>query len=336
MRSGVVAVKIRRHRLGYRGSAFAMDLDREQLSGMSVKELRACIAEAGLSFADCLEKSDLRERAWEAMRQSSGGTGPDAAAAEAEPEPSSHSAIDEVAARLGVDPLLLPRRTIVVGPHILTIEQNWLADTTPDNTGSACWPGSLLLAHYLISPAAAPVLGAADSGSWLELGCGAAALPGTCLLRACPAARSRLTFADRAENLLAGAAANVARNAESVAASRFVTIEWGDDLPEALPGGEYSLVICAELLYEQSAVAPLLKTLDALLAADGVAVFGHRARNGAHEECLRAAATHGLEWVELSWRPWSDDSCELTQTEAEAWGCPLSILHLGLLRRRAT
>jgi phospholipase/carboxylesterase len=46
----------------------------EEIDSMSVKELRSFITQAGLSFADCIEKSDLRARAREAAR-AKGGAG---------------------------------------------------------------------------------------------------------------------------------------------------------------------------------------------------------------------------------------------------------------------
>lgn len=52
----------------------------EEIDSMSVKELRSFITQAGLSFADCIEKSDLRARAREAAAKnakassSSGGS----------------------------------------------------------------------------------------------------------------------------------------------------------------------------------------------------------------------------------------------------------------------
>ncbi len=39
----------------------------EQINSLSVKELRELISGAGLSFSDCVEKSDLRARAVEAL-----------------------------------------------------------------------------------------------------------------------------------------------------------------------------------------------------------------------------------------------------------------------------
>jgi hypothetical protein len=52
----------------------------DEIAAMSVKELRAHITSAGLSFADCIEKSDLRARAKEATSKaaSSGASGPSA------------------------------------------------------------------------------------------------------------------------------------------------------------------------------------------------------------------------------------------------------------------
>ena len=38
----------------------------EEINGMSVKELREYIAQAGLPSADCIEKEDLRVRARQA------------------------------------------------------------------------------------------------------------------------------------------------------------------------------------------------------------------------------------------------------------------------------
>ena len=167
----------------------------------------------------------------------------------------------------------------------------------------------------------------------LELGCGAAALPGTCLLRSYPDVRARLTFADRTQELLDQARVNLEMNCPEGASSPLVQLEWGSELPKGVARGECSLVICAELLYDMSAVEPLLSTLDAVLMQDGVAVFGHRERNGAHAAMVELATSCGLDWVEISWRPWNDDSYELTQEEAERWGSPLSILRLGMLKR---
>ena len=84
------------------------------------------------------------------------------------------------------------------------------------------------------------------------------------------------------------------------------------------------------LLYEVAAVEPLLTTVCALLAPGGVAVFGHRARNGAHEACLAAAASHGLRWTEIAWRPWEGEGAA---GQEAGWGCPLEILHLGKMER---
>ncbi len=47
----------------------ACSMERKDLDGLSVAQLRECIATNGLSHADCLEKGDLRERAWEAIQQ---------------------------------------------------------------------------------------------------------------------------------------------------------------------------------------------------------------------------------------------------------------------------
>ena len=44
----------------------------EEIDSMSVKELRSFITQAGLSFADCIEKSDLRARAREAAAKGGG------------------------------------------------------------------------------------------------------------------------------------------------------------------------------------------------------------------------------------------------------------------------
>lgn len=130
-----------------------------------------------------------------------------------------------------------------------------------------------------------------------------------------PANQQRLTFADRTAKLLELAKVNVAKNLADAAGDflsneRFVELEWGADLPVGVVAGGYSLVVCAELLYEVAAVEPLLSTLSALLAPDGVAVFGHRDRNGTHKACLDGAAAHGLEWTELSWRPWEESARE--------------------------
>ena len=80
----------------------------------------------------------------------------------------------------------------------------------------------------------------------------------------------------------------------------------------------------------RAAVEPLLTTVRALLAPGGVAVFGHRARNGAHEACLAAAASHGLRWTEIAWRPWEGEGAA---GQEAGWGCPLEILHLGKMER---
>ena len=126
------------------------------VSGMTVRGIKAELAAQGIDFSGCVERSEL-EQLLLAASAADGSTGGASVV-------SAEEAMDEVAARLGVDTLLLPRVTVTIGPHTLSIEQNWLADTTPDNTGSACWPGSLLLAHFLVSPAAGAMLAAAESG----------------------------------------------------------------------------------------------------------------------------------------------------------------------------
>jgi hypothetical protein len=59
-----------------RGQVPATKLDGEELKvaetdldKMSIKELRQTISYAGLSYSDCIEKSDLRARAREALKQ---------------------------------------------------------------------------------------------------------------------------------------------------------------------------------------------------------------------------------------------------------------------------
>ena len=47
--------------------------DEERVAGMSVKELKNTIDDAGLSHADCFEKPELRKRAAEALAKGTGG-----------------------------------------------------------------------------------------------------------------------------------------------------------------------------------------------------------------------------------------------------------------------
>eukprot|EP01043_Picozoa_sp_COSAG02_P024369 COSAG02_NODE_1329_length_13218_cov_16.986432_5_plen_60_part_00 len=44
-------------------------MERNDVDRLSVAQLRKCIAANGLSYVDCIEKGDLRERAWEAIQQ---------------------------------------------------------------------------------------------------------------------------------------------------------------------------------------------------------------------------------------------------------------------------
>ena len=44
-----------------------MDSTANDVDAMSIKEMKALITKAGLSHADCFEKSDLRQRAREAL-----------------------------------------------------------------------------------------------------------------------------------------------------------------------------------------------------------------------------------------------------------------------------
>jgi hypothetical protein len=41
-------------------------MDFSQISSLSITELKELISKSGLSFSDCVEKSDLRQRAVEA------------------------------------------------------------------------------------------------------------------------------------------------------------------------------------------------------------------------------------------------------------------------------
>ena len=257
------------------------------VADLSVRQLKAALAAAGVDSSHCLERREL-----ELLLESSSGSVPTSTAA---PGGSTANALSEVAARIGVDPLLLPERALAVhwaadsggppdGMLRLTVTQEWLQDTTPDNTGSACWPGSLLLSHFMLSaptldlliqqsPELGSALGGAVGPHILELGCGGAALPGTCLLRRFP--RAHLTFADRSASLLELATKNLQRNVKQHEPDserqrwRFCELEWGGAaLPASVAdaAGRCALVICAELLYE-AAVAPLLlRTLSLLLA----------------------------------------------------------------------
>ena len=232
------------------------------------------------------------------------------------------AAMEEVAARLSLDPLMLPERVIQIGPHRLCVDQKWNADTAADNTGSACWPGSQLLAYYLLSPAAhagvlrdlapASVEAATSSCRLMELGCGGAVIPSTCLALAFP--DIAVTLADRTTHvrpnrctiarhlsvttiaerivlarrrvqvcllcfaqprvcpptlplwqLLELAAQNVGRNlgtgARGVGRCTFAQVDWGAPLPAGVVAASFDVIICAELLYDVSAVPLLLKTV---------------------------------------------------------------------------
>lgn len=49
------------------GASKVAGVKAEDIATMSVKELKAFITSAGLGYADCVEKSDLRRRATEAI-----------------------------------------------------------------------------------------------------------------------------------------------------------------------------------------------------------------------------------------------------------------------------
>ena len=55
------------------GHYLRLQEDRAEIDAMSVKQLRERITAHGMSYADCVEKSDLRERAWEAIQQQARG-----------------------------------------------------------------------------------------------------------------------------------------------------------------------------------------------------------------------------------------------------------------------
>lgn len=133
---------------------------------LSVRQLKAELVRRGIAHQHCVERAELEQLLL-----------PKDAAKEAQLAKIGSEGIEALAARVGIDPLFLPVRSVRVGPHSLSLQQRWNAgpprpwhhtiplpyttrratsltwrfvDTAADNTGSGIWPGAVLLAHWLL------------------------------------------------------------------------------------------------------------------------------------------------------------------------------------------
>ena len=137
-------------------------------------------------------------------------------------------------------------------------------------TGAVVWDGSVVLARYLAAH------GLAEGARVVEVGAGCSGLPTLAALTS--GAGAALCVASDRAPLLPSLRANLERSLRGpVERARLVVLEllWGAELPAQLAeraGGRstFDVVAAADCVYDAELVDPLVRTLHALCAADGV------------------------------------------------------------------
>ena len=133
------------------------------------------------------------------------------------------------------------------------------------------WPSGQRLAEQLAGPLAAQVAGRRV----IELGCGLGA-PGLAAARA----GGDVVVTDSEDDALALAAANAAANGVVVAVRR---LRWGADEVPGAWRGRFDVVLGADVTYDPRERAPLLATIEALLAPGGAAWLADPERTSRRE-----------------------------------------------------
>mmetsp|Transcript_41173 Transcript_41173/g.96581 ORF Transcript_41173/g.96581 Transcript_41173/m.96581 type:complete len:276 (-) Transcript_41173:99-926(-) len=130
-------------------------------------------------------------------------------------------------------------------------------------TGAVAWDGGVVLARFLLSR------GWAANARVVELGAGCGGLP---TLAALFGGAARCTATDRSL-LLPGLRANLRRNLRAEEVRRVEVAErlWGEVLPEGEVGAA-EVVLAADCVYDAEMVEPLLLTMHASCAPEGVAL----------------------------------------------------------------
>jgi predicted nicotinamide N-methyase len=193
-------------------------------------------------------------------------------------------------------------RTVVVGPHSFTLLlpaepdaflerlEDPLATSQPhfaDPYWAKLWPAAINLAAVVIrrlsalesrlQPASGPRPPEGGTPTRvLELGCGSG-LVGLAAL----ACGLEVTFSDYVPKAVELALENAARN--GYPHGRGLVLDWRDP-----PPGDWPLILAADVTYDRTHIEPLLKTLDLMLAPDGVAWIGDSGRGPAEEFVQRA------------------------------------------------
>lgn len=137
-----------------------------------------------------------------------------------------------------------------------------------EDKGATLWPASEVLARF-VAMRLAPGL---PERSVIELGCGAAALPGLVAARL----GANVTLTDFGE-IATLAGQNAVANGVRV---RAIPLDWGSGLgPDGLPPVESAhIVLAADVLYERGAHASFLDTICWATAPNGVVFIGHQRR----------------------------------------------------------
>lgn len=144
------------------------------------------------------------------------------------------------------------------------------------------WPAASFLSEAVLrkSPALVPSPQPLAPPPCLELGCGSG-LVGLAAL----AAGWQVTFSDYVPQAVELALENAAHN--GLAGARGLVLDWRQP-----PDEQYPFILAADVTYDRTNLAPLLDTLDRMLAPAGEAWFGDAGR-GPVDEFLRLARSRG-------------------------------------------
>lgn len=169
---------------------------------------------------------------------------------------------------------------------IVPIDASGAASTDFDLTGQIVWLVSVLTAHYVAAVAAAEVRGQAV----LELGAGA----GLVALTAAAAGAASVVLTDEEPEVLALLERN-ARLVPATCAAEVHALSWGDAggharVAAATGRSRWRVILGADVVYWSTCIGPLVASVAALLAADGVFIHGYNNRVDSNLVALLAAA----------------------------------------------
>jgi predicted nicotinamide N-methyase len=181
------------------------------------------------------------------------------------------------------------------------------ASTDYDLTGQIVWIISVILSHYLVHRKGA--FNDIKDNDVLELGAGV----GLCGIIASQFARS-VVISDYEDEVLKIIELNIQKHASPKCQSvSGFSLSWGDEndhlkLERKTGVSKWPVIVGADVVYWSNSVVPLIDTVSALLADDGVFILGYTSRVESILDSLLTYATEkGFQYSVVPWDSWLEE-----------------------------